>query len=274
MIQLLVASLVFVSVLAGAMVGMWLRQRLPEHHRSSDSLDAIKSMTNMISVLAALMLGLLVTSVRTDFDALNGQVRDFGAQLVTLDNTLRDIGPSADPARHLLLDYTNRVIDRIWGSETGHHKPFLARGADAVSSVYERISGGTDVIWREQDEAASILGSLRLAIVGLETANHALRESAFRAAETLLQTRGILHGRTASPILPPLMLLLTIWVTAVFMSFGLTAPCNPTVMTAFVVCAFTLAACFYLAVEMDRPFDGFLTVSGFPLRDAVSHMVR
>jgi hypothetical protein len=274
MIQLLVASLVFVSVLTGAAIGMWLRYRLPENHVDEDSLDVIKSMTGMISVLSALVLGLLAANVRSDFESLNGQVRDFGAHLVMLDNTLRDMGAPADTARHMLLDYTTKAIDAVWGAKAASQKPILERGADAARSVVSRVFGGTDVIWRERDDGAPVLGSVRLLVANMDSANPALRASALRTLEYLLQARWILHERTASPILPPFMLLLTFWITAVFMSFGLAAPRNATVRIGFVVCAATLASCFYMTVEMDLPFDGFLTIGNTPLRDAVSHMMR
>ena len=145
---------------------------------------------------------------------------------------------------------------------------------DAVSSAYSRLLGGTDVIWRERDDGAPILGSVRLLVANMEAANPALRASALRTLEMLLNTRWILHGRTASPILPPFMLFLTCWITAVFMSFGLGAPRNATIMTGLVICAAALATCFYMTVEMDRPFDGFLGIGSFPLRDAVCHMTR
>ena len=44
--------------------------------------------------------------------------------------------------------------------------------------------------------------------------------------------------------------------------------------TVTVICAAALATCFYMTVEMDRPFDGFLGIGSFPLRDAVCHMTR
>jgi hypothetical protein len=274
MIEFLVAFLVFVSVLAGAMVGMWLRHRLPAHHVDEDSLDVIKSMTGMISVLAALVLGLLAANVRSDFEGLNSQVRDFGAQLVMLDNTLRDIGAQADPARHLLLDYTTKVVDTVWGPGARDHKSIGARGVEAIVSVVSRLLGGTDMVWREPDDGATTLGSVRLLIANMDTVNHALRQSALRTSEYLLQARWILHARTVSPILPPFMLVLTFWITAVFMSFGLAAPRHATVVVAFVVCAAALASCFYMTVEMDRPFDGILSVGGSSLQDAVAHMMR
>jgi hypothetical protein len=93
------------------MVGLWLNTWLPENHRSAASHDAIKLGTGMISVLASLVLGLLTASIKNSFDTTDGQFRTFAANLILLDQTLRDYGPDASSARKLLRDYTARAIE-------------------------------------------------------------------------------------------------------------------------------------------------------------------
>ena len=59
----------------------------------------------MISVLASLVLGLLIASIKNSFDTTDGQMRTFAANLILLDQTLRDYGaghgPGADAAARL-----------------------------------------------------------------------------------------------------------------------------------------------------------------------------
>ena len=59
MSSLWIAVIVMACLLAGALLGMTLRAKLPEHHLSDDSLDVIKAATGLMATLAALVLGLL-----------------------------------------------------------------------------------------------------------------------------------------------------------------------------------------------------------------------
>jgi hypothetical protein len=64
-----ISSVVFACLFAGGLVGMLLRAKLPEHHFSSDSKDAVKLGMALISTMSALVLGLLVSSAKGSFDA-------------------------------------------------------------------------------------------------------------------------------------------------------------------------------------------------------------
>jgi ABC-type uncharacterized transport system permease subunit len=59
MIPLIVALGSFLGVFIGALVGLWLGRNVPEHYRDSPSQEA------MLSVLAALVLGLLTSGADT-----------------------------------------------------------------------------------------------------------------------------------------------------------------------------------------------------------------
>jgi hypothetical protein len=64
------------------------------------------------------------------------------------------------------------------------------------------------------------------------------------------------------------------WIVLIFVSFGYNAPFNPTVTTAFLICAAALAACLLIITEMDTPFSGLIVVSSHAMRDALAHMSR
>ena len=48
----------------GMLLGVFLRTRLPTHHLSDESRDAVKMGTAMIATLTALVLGLLIASAK------------------------------------------------------------------------------------------------------------------------------------------------------------------------------------------------------------------
>ena len=74
MIPLIIALGAFICVFAGALVGLWLGRKVPEHYRDSPSQEAIQLATGMLSVLAALVLGLLTSSIQSNFDTIDAEV--------------------------------------------------------------------------------------------------------------------------------------------------------------------------------------------------------
>ena len=117
MSSLTIAAIVFACIFSGSLFGMWLNQ-LPERRRSPESRDAVKLATGMLSVLAALVLGLLIASVKNSFDSTDGQIRRFSATLILLNQTLGDYGPETIEARQLLRRYTARALDDNWPEES------------------------------------------------------------------------------------------------------------------------------------------------------------
>ena len=76
--SLVVSLIVFACVFGGALCGMLLRAALPQHHLSADSKDVVKLGMGLVATMSALVLGLLVASAKSSYDAqnsaLNGHV--------------------------------------------------------------------------------------------------------------------------------------------------------------------------------------------------------
>jgi len=246
-----VASVVFVIVLTAALVGIAMNGRLPEHHRSSASHDAIKLGTGMISVLASLVLGLLTASIKTTFDTTDQQIRTYAADLILLDRTLRDYGPEATSVRGMLRAYTAQSLRDHW--------------PDA----------GQPLGRMEDVGAGELMNAMRLAVIDLpdDTSRHrAMRASAVQLVDTLLRTRWLLIERSETSIQPAFLIVLIAWIVLIFLSFGYNAPANATVISAFIICAGAIAGCLFIIIEMDAPFDGLIAISSHAMRDALAHI--
>jgi hypothetical protein len=72
----------------------------------------------------------------------------------------------------------------------------------------------------------------------------------------------------------PFLVMLVFWLTIIFVSFGLFAPPNGTVVTTMFVCALSVSGAIYLILELARPFGGLLQISSAPLRDALQNLGR
>ena len=57
MTPIVIGTLVFICTFGGALVGIWLRATLPDHHLSDDSKDTVKVGIGLIATMTALVLG-------------------------------------------------------------------------------------------------------------------------------------------------------------------------------------------------------------------------
>jgi hypothetical protein len=70
----------------------------------------------------------------------------------------------------------------------------------------------------------------------------------------------------------PLLVVLVFWLTAIFVSFGLFAPTNWTVIASLCVAALSVSAAVLLILEMYQPYTGFIRISDAPLIAAIAAM--
>ena len=72
----------------------------------------------------------------------------------------------------------------------------------------------------------------------------------------------------------PFLTILVFWLVTLFVSFGLLAPRNATVLCIIFFCSLSVASAVFLIVDMEHPFFGFVQVSSAPLRDALDQLGR
>jgi hypothetical protein len=119
-----------------------------------------------------------------------------------------------------------------------------------------------------------VTASAKSSFDAVDTAVRALQSRALELAEGLLRVRWLVSASTVTSVPLPFLSILLFWLTITFVSFGLFAPRNTTVIAVLVVCALSVGAAVFLVLEMDRPFSGVLKVSAEPLRYAYAHLNR
>jgi hypothetical protein len=70
----------------------------------------------------------------------------------------------------------------------------------------------------------------------------------------------------------PFAAILIFWVAVIFLSFGLFAPANTTVVVSLFICSVSVAGAMFLILELDESFHGLIQVSGAPLRMALENL--
>src|SRR5580698_3402007 len=132
--------IVFACVLGGAVFGIFLRNRLPEHHLSAATKDVVRLGTGLIGTIAALVLGLLIASANSTYQTQGSQIQQLTANIVALDHALAQYGPETDVTRNQLRRAVPAMADRIWhenGSDLKKGEPFEASAAGL--SLYDEI---------------------------------------------------------------------------------------------------------------------------------------
>ena len=124
---LTVALVTFALVFGGALLGMCFRNVLSEHHLREDVRDVIKLSTGLIGTMAALVLGLLIASAKSSYDAKSTEIKQITANIILLDLELEQYGPDAQNLRIVLRKAIPPLIDQIWSEgDRVKFSPFMA----------------------------------------------------------------------------------------------------------------------------------------------------
>src|SRR5262249_58887684 len=120
--------------------GIWLQRVLPKHYVSKETQDVVRLSAGMIATLTALVLGLLVSSAKNSFDAVNSAVVQSSAKIIILDRVLAEYGPETKPAREQLRRSVVDGIDMIWPrNRTGVSAAISLERANAMDLVMQKL---------------------------------------------------------------------------------------------------------------------------------------
>ena len=117
MSQLLKALAVLALLCASAALGFLVMSRMPEPQRSKESTEFIELIIVLLVTIAAVVLGLQTTSVKSAFDTAEHDRANYAAQLTLLDQCMRNYGPGSELVRRHLQSFTAAAIASNWRSE-------------------------------------------------------------------------------------------------------------------------------------------------------------
>ncbi len=247
----LTAGMVAATLLAAMLVGRWLRRILPQDHRRAETSDTVKLATGLVATMTALLLGLLVSSAKSSYDATRGQVLQMAARLAYLDRVLAEYGPEAADARSRVRVMTEKAVRLIW-PEGKHAESQLAPERHAgheVHSAVLRLSPQNDV-------------------------QRALKEQAVVAVSDLGQSREMLLVQSVPSTSTLLLFVVVTWLILIFVSFSMIAPENATATVSLAVSALSVAGAIFLLLELDQPFNGLMRISSEPMLRTLSQIAN
>jgi hypothetical protein len=207
----------------------------------------------LIATMSALILGLLVASANSSYQRERSAFEQMSADLLMLDRLLGQYGSDASQARDLLRRTVTIAFERIWPQ----------RGERSTLDALETMAAG---------------GAFYDALQGLSPQDDRqrwLHGQALQIAADLAKTRWLLLQEQHDSSLPmPFLVALVFLLSALFVSFGLFAPGNATVVVTLFVCALSASGAIGLILELDQPFDGLIQISDAPLRSVLAQLGR
>jgi len=245
----IISLIVFACVFGGALLGIFLHKVMPQHHLSSESKDIVKLGMGLVGTMADLALGLLVASAKGSYDTQSAELTQMSANIALLDRVLAHYGPETTEARALLRGAVVRILDQMWSKD----------GTSASSS--SPTSAGGEILYDKMQ--------------GLSPKNDAQRSlqgQALSMAMDLGKTRWLMYEQATTSVSMPLLVVLVLWLAAIFISFGLFAPFNGTVVASLFVSALSVSGAIFLILEMYTPYAGVIQLSSAPLRAALAHL--
>jgi len=247
-----VSLIVFACVFGGALCGLVLRRHASAAiDLSDDSKDVVKMSMGLVATMAALVLGLLISSAKNFYDAQSSELTQMSARIVLLDRVLAHYGPDANEGRDLLRSILAASIDRIWPQESVLYPP---------SRLVAPSIGAETLLVRIQ------------ALAPKDDRQRALQAQALNMVIELDQTRWLMYEQGAGSVSGPMLTILVFWLATIFLSFGLFAPRNLTVIIALFVAGLSVSGAIFLILEMYAPYGGIIKISSTPLRVALTHL--
>jgi hypothetical protein len=248
MSSIAISLIVFLCLFGGTVIGILLGGTFPEHHLSSDSKDTVRVAMGLVATMAALVLGLLVSSAKSSYDTQSAELTDMSARVILLDRVLAHYGPETQEARDLLRGAVADSLDRIWPQE--RRKTSAAAPSFSAEGLLDKIQ----------------------ALSPTDDTQRSLKAQALSMAIGLSQTRWLIFEQGATSVSKPMLVILVFWLTAIFLSFGLFASRNATATAALFVSGLSVSCAIFLILEMYTPFGGLIKISSAPLRSALAHL--
>lgn len=244
----------FLIIFGSALLGFLLQSIIPKQHLTGDSKDAVKLGAGLLASMAALVLGLMVSSAKGTFDSINVQFSNGAAMDMHLEHVLKQYGPEADPIRkELRVSLHNRLRD-IWPEEMTDPKAGQERLRD------DRTQGTT-------------LEDMKAMITALQPQTllqKKLQDSAFSIVNEIERDRYAVEALSTGNLSMYLIFIPVVWIAALTLIYSTLASRNITVLAVLFICSLSIAASIFLIFEMSTPLDGEIKVSSAPLHKVLS----
>jgi Protein of unknown function (DUF4239) len=246
---LLAGAVVFVITLGAGLLGLGVKSRLTEDHKTGESRGVVGQIAGLVTLLLALVLGTLIGVSYSYFATQKTELEGFSSQLLRLDQALKQYGPETQPVREKLKAGAVKGYEAFWGGGEPDPEALTVAGPLATAQA-----------------TADFLATLQPKTDGQKAA----LATANTYASMIEQSRLLMALQIASPPVSWILIaILIFWTAALFFGVGLYAESNAVVLAALTFGALSVAFAVFLILGMGEPFTGVVKVNPAALKEAI-----
>src|SRR5215469_2500594 len=241
--EVIVAVFALLSMIGAALLGLFMRR--PAEPLQDDTRLQIRLVANLFVVITSLTLGFMINSAKNTHDTNTRNLRALATGIILLDRTVRGLGPEAADIHRYLVEYLQTALKKAQ-------------------------------IW-EDPKAETLLNSAGTSLRAIQVSDEQkirLWNDAILLYREVIRERWVLVDTADGTIPMPLIIMLILWLTLIFASFGYRAPRNAIVTTSFFLASLLISAALYLILDMDTSSSFMFAVSKDPYRRALEQMQR
>jgi hypothetical protein len=241
------------AVFAAGAAGLFLQHLLPEKFTTGGPRDMIGAVVGLLTLLSALVLGLLIWTAYGIYSSQNLAVQTIAAKDLQLDLALADYGPDATPLRALIREQIGKTIDQIWRADASDRN-FVADNFSGAMQSQRSRQAGLDKLHPATDDQKQALASAGAAI------------------DAIAQSRLQMSFALTNPVSYPLVVIVVAWAAFLFCGFGLMSKGNVMSLAAGAVGALAISSAVYLILDLSDPYSGLFRTSAAPLEQVLEVM--
>jgi hypothetical protein len=228
-----------VMTFGASVVGMLLQWVVPVQ-ALTESKGTVGAMVGLVTLLLALVLGLLIFTAFSVFTTQQAEAQSLGPVVIEVDLALEQYGPGAAQGRAGLRAALERSRARFFGD--------AERGPRTYTF----------------EETRATLHGLSSYFDSLEPANDSQRQllaSARDLAKKFAETQMLMARQLANPFPPYVLVVVICWACALFLGNGLVATPNVVTISAHLAGAIAIGSAIFLILELSQPYVGLIRLS-------------
>jgi hypothetical protein len=224
------------TTFGASLVGMALQWVVPTDVLTV-SKGTVGAMVGLVTLLLALVLGLLVFTAFSVFTTQQSEAHSLGPVVIELDVILEQYGPEAIRGRVGLREALGRSRRRFFGDARQGPQ---AHTFEETRATMHWMNTYFDSLQPPTERQRQLLTSAR--------------DLAKKFAETqMLMTRQL-----ANPFPPYVLVVVVCWASALFLGNGLVATPNAITVGAHLAGAIAIASAIFLILELSQPYTGII----------------
>jgi hypothetical protein len=248
----LVSVLIFVVMLAAALLGLYTHKRLPAEQKNDSARSVVGQVAGLVTILLAIVLGTLIGTSFAFFGGQKTTLEALSAQILELDQALAQYGPETKPARDRLKDASQKAYDAFWGSGEPDPKILSVENPMASYQATKAFLASLNPTTEAQKQAVASANAL---------------------AGQIEHGRILMNLQIASPpVGTGTVAILVIWAALLFFGMGLFAESNNLVIGGLTFGALCIAFAVFLMLQLGLPYTGLFRVNPAALEQAIANI--